>query len=130
MPVHVTPKAERTGPQSARLTLEDGSIVEVSRAAERVTFEAERGGSVVGVSIDEAGFTFALGVLFPALGALGERWSFDFEEKGAHVEVTVRAGTPGSRALAGKLTLRPDEADELRRTLGSRALVTTSTSFL
>ncbi len=69
MPLHVTPKAERIGPQCARLTLEDGTVVEVSRFAERVTFEAARGPTVLSMSIDEAGFAFALGVMFPEFPA-------------------------------------------------------------
>ncbi len=63
---------------------------------------------------------------------LGERWSFDFEElsRNSHVEVTVRVGAPGSRVLAGKLTIRLEEADELHRSLGPGALVTKTESFL
>lgn len=55
---------------------------------------------------------------------LGERWSFNFEDRGAHVEVTIRVGQPGSRALAGEIMLRRDEAEELHRSLGPGALVT------
>lgn len=49
---------------------------------------------------------------------LSERWAFEFVDFGGHVQVTVRVGTPGSRALAGRLQLRIDEAEELRAALG------------
>lgn len=47
-----------------------------------------------------------------------QRWSFTFEERAGHVVVTVRVGTPGSRALAGRLTLRADEAAEFQAAIG------------
>lgn len=74
---------------------------------------------------------------------LGERWRFEMprhvphvkigiegvpgHEKvaipsngGTHVEVAVRVGTPGSRALAGRLMLRQDELTEF--TVAMRSL--------
>lgn len=62
---------------------------------------------------------------------LGSNWAFDFEESAGTIEVTVRVGEPGLRALvAGKLILTPDEADELRLSLGGGALVTLTEDFL
>lgn len=45
---------------------------------------------------------------------LSSRWAFEWSQQGEHVHVTVRVGQPGSRALAGRITLRADEAEELR----------------
>lgn len=55
---------------------------------------------------------------------LSDRWAVDLEERGEHVQATVRVGTPGSRALAGRLMLRREEADELHYSLGPDVLVT------
>lgn len=49
---------------------------------------------------------------------LDDRWSFVFRPRGTHTEVRVRVGTPGSRALAGKLVLREEEATDLVGALG------------
>jgi hypothetical protein len=41
-------------------------------------------------------------------------WLFTSEQLGAHMLVHVRCGEPGSRALLGSLTMRPDEWQWMR----------------
>ncbi|MCZ2111928.1 MAG: hypothetical protein LC118_20615 [Dehalococcoidia bacterium] len=50
-----------------------------------------------------------------AAGNLGERWLFAGRTEGHHVRITVRCGTPGSRALLGSLLMTREEAAEFRR---------------
>lgn len=44
---------------------------------------------------------------------LGDRWALRFKTEGAHVSVAFRAGTPGSRALLGTITVDREEAAAL-----------------